>query len=226
MKKPWDGIIPAETQEHYRLAGFGAPSAPGRRPALLIIDVQYKTVGETPKPLREGLADHPTNCGEAGWNAIPHIAAMVQVFREMKFPILYPYVAPRNDRGGKFGRMPSLSGTSARAYDIVDEVAPQPEDILLPKYRPSSFFGTTLTSRLIGFGVDTVYITGCTTSGCVRATAVDAYSLDFKVVIPHECVFDRSPVSHAVNLFDLASKYADVTSTTEAIASVNAMSGK
>lgn len=216
--QPWDGIVPQETQDHYRLAGFGARiAAGGQRPALLIIDVQYHAVGETPRPLPEGLAEHPMNCGEAGWKSVPHIAALLSVFRQRGFPVLYPNVAPRNDRGGKFGRMPAFSGTSTRGYEIVEEIAPQEGDILIPKNYPSSFFATPLASRLNGLRVDTLFIAGCTTSGCVRATAVDAYSLNYKVVIPHECVFDRSPVSHAVNLFDLASKYADVVTVREAI---------
>jgi nicotinamidase-related amidase len=220
MGNPWDGFVPEETQEHYRKAGFAAPSAPGRRHALLVIDVQYHAVGESPKPLSDAVAEHPMSCGEAAWRSIPHISRMIEAFRSKGRPILYPHVAPRDHRGGKFGRMPSFSGTGSRGYEIVAEVAPQSQDILLPKNYPSSFFGTPLTSLLNALGVDTLFITGCTTSGCIRATTVDAYSLNYKVVIPHECVFDRSPVSHAVNLFDMASKYADVTNTSDAIATI------
>jgi maleamate amidohydrolase len=222
---PWDGVVPEETRENYRRAGFGARSAPGRRPALLIIDVQYHAVGETPRPLPEALSEHPMNCGEAGWQAIPYIAKLLAAFREKGLPVLYPNVAPRNDRGGKFGRMPSFGGTGERGYQIVEEIAPRDEDILLPKNYPSSFFATPLASRLNGLGVDTLFVTGCTTSGCVRATVVDAYSLNYKVVVPHECVFDRSPISHAVNLFDMASKYADVVHTQQALEMLKA-SGK
>lgn len=220
MGKPWDGIVPQETQEHYRRAGFGARTAPGKRHALLVIDVQYHATGETPKPLSEAIADHPMSCGEAAWRSIAQISRMIEAFRSKGFPILYPHVAPRNHRGGKFGRMPSFSGTGTRGYEIVAQLAPRPEDILLPKNYPSSFFATPLASHLNALQVDTLFITGCTTSGCIRATTVDAYALNYKVVIPHECVFDRSPVSHAVNLFDMASKYADVTDTSDAISTV------
>lgn len=215
--QPWDGIVPEETQELYRRAGFGARSEAGRRPALLIIDVQYHAVGETPRPLPEALLEHPMNCGEVGWKAIPHIATLLKVFRQRGLPVFYPNVSPRNDRGGKFGRMPTFSGTAPRGYQIVETIGPREDDIVIPKNYPSSFFATALASHLNSVRVDTLFITGCTTSGCVRATAVDAYSLNYKVVIPYECVFDRSPVSHAVNLFDLASKYADVVTVQEAI---------
>jgi nicotinamidase-related amidase len=214
--QPWDGIIPEETQALYRRAGFGARSPAGQRPALLIIDVQYHAVGETPRPLSEAVLEHPMSCGEAGWKAIAHIAPLLKAFRERGLPVFYPNVAPRNDRGGKFGRMPSFGGTAPRGYQIVEEVAPREDDFVIPKNYPSAFFATALASHLNGVRADTLFITGCTTSGCIRATAVDAYSLNYKVIVPHECVFDRSAVSHAVNLFDLASKYADVVTAQEA----------
>jgi nicotinamidase-related amidase len=102
-------------------------------------------------------------------------------------------------------------------YEFVERVAPRDGDITIPKRHPSAFFGTTLTSYLIDLGVDTLFITGCTTSGCVRATVVDAFAYNFRVVVPHDAVYDRSPTVHAVNLFDMAQKYADVVSTAEAV---------
>jgi nicotinamidase-related amidase len=80
----------------------------------------------------------------------------------------------------------------------------------IAKQKPSCFFGTIFMSHLNFFDVDTLILVGCSTSGCLRATAVDAYSYNFKVVIPEECAFDRFECSHAVNLFDLNCKYADV----------------
>jgi isochorismate hydrolase len=97
-----------------------------------------------------------------------------------------------------------------RGYDFVAEVAPNPEDVLLPKKHPSAFFGTPLVSHLVDLGADMLVVTGCTTSGCVRGTVVDAFAYNFRVLVPQECVYDRSATSHAVNLFDMASKYADV----------------
>jgi len=109
-------------------------------------------------------------------------------------------------------------------YDFVAEVAPREGDVLLPKKHPSAFFGTPLASYLVGLGADTLVVTGCTTSGCVRGTVVDGFAYNFRVLVPHDCVYDRSAVSHAVNLFDMSEKYADVMSTGEAIERLNGLS--
>lgn len=217
MTRPWDGIIPAREQEIYRAAGFGNRSGLGRRPALLVIDVQYRTVGETPRPIEEAIREYATSCGEIGWRAVGHIGPLMDVFRSRGLPVIFPHVAPKASYdGGRFAdKVPTIMSVPPRGYEFVREVAPRPGDILLPKYHPSAFFGTPLASHLVNQGVDSLVVTGCTTSGCVRGTVVDAFSLNYRVVVPEECVYDRSSVSHAVNLFDIASKYADVVGAGE-----------
>jgi nicotinamidase-related amidase len=217
--KPWENIITEQDLAVYRAAGFGRVSGMGVRPALLVIDTQYRTVGSSPLPILESLNEYPTSCGEIGWEAITNIAKLISVFRKLQLPIIYPHVAQKTRHdGGRFAeKVPAITAIPARGYDFVEEVAPMLEDILIPKYHPSAFFGTALTSHLINLQVDTVFVTGCTTSGCVRATVVDAFSLNYKVVVPKECVFDRSTVSHAVSLFDISSKYGDVLALDELI---------
>jgi nicotinamidase-related amidase len=105
-------------------------------------------------------------------------------------------------------------------YDFMAEIAPVEGDILLPKKHPSAFFGTPLTSYLVDLGVDTLIVTGCTTSGCVRGTVVDGFAYNFRAIVPHDCVYDRSQVSHAVNLFDMSEKYADVMSCDELLSAM------
>jgi maleamate amidohydrolase len=105
----------------------------------------------------------------------------------------------------------------ARGYDFVKEIEPRDSELKLPKNQASAFFGTPLVAHLVQMGVDTVVITGCTTSGCVRGSAVDANAYNFKTVVVEDAVYDRSPTSHAVNLFDIAHKYADVVTARETI---------
>ncbi len=146
--------------------------------------------------------------------------------RRLGLPVLYPHVAPkdaRTDAGRLAAKVPAMFGVDARGYDFVAEIAPQAGDLLLPKKHPSAFFGTPLLSHLIDLGVDTLFVTGCSTSGCVRASVVDAFSYNFRVVVPQDCVFDRSPTSHAVNLFDMNAKYADVVPVAEGLAMLAAL---
>jgi maleamate amidohydrolase len=220
--QPWDNIIPQEEQDNYRAAGFGRRSGLGKRPALLIIDVQYRTVGTAPKPFREAIKEYPTSCGDVGWKAVARIAEILAVFRANDWPVLYPHVAPKEsfDTGRLAEKVPALMGVPRKAYEFVAEVAPQGKDTLLPKKHPSAFFGTPLASYLIDLGADTLVVTGCTTSGCVRGSVVDAFAYNFRVLVPSDAVYDRSQVSHAVNLFDMSEKYADVMTTSECIAAL------
>ena len=221
----WDDVISAEEQKAYAAAGFGRPSGLGKRPALLIIDVQYRTVGTERKPFYEAIKEFPTSCGEVAWDAVEAMVPLIQLFRDRGWPVMYPHVAPKMaDEGGRLAeKVPAIMGVSAKGYEFVAEIAPKPGDVLLPKKHPSAFFGTALCSHLIDKQIDTVIVVGCSTSGCVRGTAVDAFSLNFKVAIPQECVYDRSITSHKVNLFDLGQKYADVLPTHELIAKLQAI---
>lgn len=212
---PWDKVIPREEQETYALAGLGRPGGFGQRPALLVIDVQYRSVGDRPMPIREAIKQYPTSCGEPGWSAIAHIATLVNIFRKNGWPVIFPHVAPKSehDQGSFAAKIPGIMNIPPEGYQFVREVAPQPGELCLPKTQASAFFGTPLASYLVGAGIDSLVFTGCTTSGCVRASVVDACALNFKSIVPSDAVFDRSQVSHAVNLFDIASKYADVLPT-------------
>ena len=164
-----------------------------------------------------------------GWHNHPaHFGKNVQLaaFRDKGFPVLYPHVAPKNaatDGGRLAQKIPSIMGIDEKGYDFVEEVAPVAGDVLLPKKHPSAFFGTPLTSHLIDLGVDTLVVTGCTTSGCVRASVTDAFALNFKVIVPEDCVYDRAPTSHAVNLWDMNGKYADVMPSDEVAATLQGL---
>ncbi len=219
MANPWDGIISEEEQRAYNAAGFGRSSGIGKRPALIIIDVQYRTVGSHPMPFWEAIKEYPTSCGDVAWKAVAQIEKLLKLFRERDWPVLYPYVSPKLgfDAGRLSDKVPAIMNVASKGYDFVAEIAPAEKDVLLPKKHPSAFFGTPLASYLINAQADTVVVTGCSTSGCVRGSVVDAFAYNFRTLVPYDACYDRSPTSHAVNLFDMASKYADVTSTDEAL---------
>lgn len=225
MTKPWKDVITADDEQRYEKAGFGRPSGFGTRPALLIIDVQYRTLGDTPKPFYEALNDYTTACGETGWAAVSHIKRLLEVFRKNGHPVLYPHVAPKlsYDAGTLGAKVPSIMSIPEKGYQIPPELAPQPQDIMLPKKHPSAFFGTPLASYLVDLQVDSLIVAGCSTSGCVRSTVVDAFAYNYKVLVPHDAVYDRSETVHQVNLFDMGQKYADVLSTTEIIGAIEAL---
>jgi nicotinamidase-related amidase len=222
MTKPWDGVISEEEQRAYNAAGFGRATGLGKRPALLIIDVQYRTVGTVPMPFWDAIKEFPTSCGEVAWKAVHNISRLLAVFRERGWPVLYPHVAPKEtfDYGRLSDKVPAIMNVGSKGYEFVAEIAPTDKDILLPKKHPSAFFGTPLTSYLMNLGVDSLVVTGCSTSGCVRSSVVDAFSYNFRVLVPEDAVYDRSATSHAVNLFDMASKYADVAPTETAVATL------
>lgn len=222
MAQIWDGIIPEDERKQYEAAGFGKSSGVGKTPALLIIDVQYRTVGTEPKPFWESIKEFPTSCGDVGWAAVANIARLLALFRENDWPVIYPYVAPKEsfDTGRLAAKVPALMGVAAKGYEFVPECAPQDGDILLPKRHPSAFFGTPLVSYLVERGIDTLVVTGCTTSGCVRGSVVDGFAYNYRCVVPHDAVYDRSHTSHLVNLFDMNAKYADVLSTDDTLATL------
>ena len=223
--RPWDHLISEDEKKAYRAAGFGRPTGIGQRPALLIIDVQYRTTGTERRPFWESIKEFPTACGEPAWDAIGNIAKLLALFRERGWPVLYPYVSPKQgfDAGRLSDKVPAIMGVAAKGYEFVAEVAPSEKDILVPKKHPSAFFGTPLASYLINTGADTLVVTGCSTSGCVRGTVVDGFAYNYRVLVPQDAVFDRSAVSHAVNLFDMSEKYADVMPAQDALTVLRAI---
>jgi maleamate amidohydrolase len=222
-KRIWDDYLSEIDKQVYEKAGFGKSVGFGKRPAILIIDVQYRTVGEASAPIMEAMETYPTAVGERGWESVNQIQRILEVARMKKYPVLYPVVERKNefDTGRWKDKIPGMTSSEhmigSRGTQIVEEVAPQPGDIIVSKRYASAFFGTPLMTYLNDLDVDTLIVTGCTTSGCVRATVVDAFSYGFKVIVPEDAVYDRGEVSHAINLFDMNSKYADVMSTDEVI---------
>ena len=182
----------------------------GRSPALLIIDMAY------------GWTDPEYATGSQRLDeAIVGINRILPVCREHGIPIIYTtYPAPRNDEEPMHSTDEAkqrYSPWDAHACEIDDRLAPLPGELVIYKENASAFFGTSLTTYLIDNGVDTLIITGCSTSACVRATSTDARAYRFKAIVPRECVQDRAAAAHEWNLLDIDAKFADVVSTDEVI---------
>ncbi len=226
MSRIWEDIITPEEIQIYKEAGFaGQRAGMGNSPALLIIDVQYRSVG-TNVPILQSIREsgYNSSCGEMAWSSVSKIEKLLAVAREKSIPVIYAIVERSNkfDAGRWADKVPGF-GTQKihregnRGTEIVEEIKPEENDIIISKRYPSAFFGTHLMTHLNILRVDSLIVTGCTTSGCIRATVIDAFSYGFKVIIPQECVYDRSITSHKVNLFDMNHKYADVLTVNEVI---------
>ena len=214
--RPWDRFISDRDREVYAKSGFGASVGIGERPTLLIIDAQYRTTGEGPLPIMEAMEQYATAVGEDAWRAIGQIEKLVAVFRSKDWPVMYAQgERTGTQEGARYtDKIPSLSADynlpGSRGAQIVEQLTPEPGDVIIYKRFPSIFFGTNLVTQLVAAGADTLVVVGCTTSGCVRGTVVDGMSYGFRCVVPEDCVWDRGEASHAINLFDIAQKYADV----------------
>ncbi len=164
---------------------------------------------------------YPTAVGERGWAAVDKIRELLAAARPKGVPVLYPVVERKDrfDTGRWKDKIPGMDSEEhrigQRGTQMVEEVAPQPGDVVVSKRYASAFFGTPLMTYLNDLDVDTLVVTGCTTSGCVRATVMDAFSYAFRVIVPEDAVYDRGEASHAINLFDMSQKYADVLTTSE-----------
>lgn len=228
-KRIWDDHISDRDREVYEKAGFGSSSGFGSRPAVLVIDVQYRTVGERREPILEAMDAYPTAVGERGWAAVDRIQDLLRAARGKDLPVLYPVVERKDrfDTGRWKDKIPGMDSEEhrigQRGTQIVEEVAPESGDVVVSKRYASAFFGTPLMTYLNDLGVDSVVVTGCTTSGCVRATVMDAFSYAFRVVVPEDAVYDRGEASHAINLFDMNQKYADVVTTEEVLSYIGGL---
>lgn len=199
----WDGILPPEDLAVMGTR-WGQQRGFGVQPALLVVDMTYAFVDDR----------FPLGHGRTGWPCVDAIKTLLDLARQKGIPVCYTGGQPaRNEaeRGlWKSRNRAQLSPDLPDPNTIVPQLEPLPTETVIRKRRPSAFFGTELASLLIHQRVDTVILTGMVTSGCVRATAVDAFSYNFHVVIPEECVADRVQVPHAVALFDVQMKYGDV----------------
>ena len=206
-------------------AGFGQAIGVGRRPAMVVIDAQRYMVA----PDADHDAAFPSSCGDMGRAALARLAALPEL-RRRGIPLFYTRfeLAPDGSDIGVYGRKRPLLETGnwclagSTGAEIHPVVAPVAGDIQFVKKKPSAFYGTPLTALLVDRGIDTVLLSGGSTSNCVRATAIDAMSFNYRTVVVEDCVFDRLSISHQVALFDLERQAADVLDSDAILAAIDA----
>lgn len=218
----WDSYLTEQDKAHSTLQP-PVNRGLGDRPVLLLVDIYRSAFGDSAEPLLDSIKSWPGSCGTAAWESLPRIKALLEAAREAAIPVVHvtglaELPSWRDERltdGRGAGRQ-----QRAEQFAIMDEVAPSDGEVVLRKAAPSAFWGTPLAGYLHQLGADSLIVAGETTSGCVRATVVDACSYRYKVTVVEECVFDRTEAAHAINLFDMAHKYADVIALSDMLSTL------
>lgn len=221
MTRIWTDLLTATDHEVIRRSGFGKNRPLGQRPALLIIDAQWNYTGED-EPIADTQEKWPFGCGERAWRAAERLKPVLDEARRVGIPVFFS----RQIQQGTLEFITSIDKTDkhnanelegSKGVQIVDMLAPVRGEIVVNKSYASVFYGTPLLSFLVKLKIDTLLVAGGTTSGCVRATVVDAVMRNYDVAVIEDCTFDRIEASHAMSLFDMWLKYANVSASGEAL---------
>lgn len=218
---PWDAVLTDRDRRVIANAGYGKPRGLGTTPVLVVIDCQYNYIGAD-EPVDQQQDRWPAGGGSDAWDAVRTIGTLLDTARRTDVPVLFTRnVQKRTVRFDSFVGKSSWDKRAtldeAEGSKIVAEISPQPDDLVLDKSYASAFYGTPLLTYLVGLGADTIVLTGVSTSGCVRATAVDAVTRGYRVGVVADAVADRIGASHRVALLDLWMKYTDVLDAASAI---------
>jgi nicotinamidase-related amidase len=219
----WKDVVRPEVLEMY--SSYARKTFVGPAPALVAIDLYESAYQGGNKPMEELIKTHPSSCGANAYAAIEPTKRLFAASRRAGLPIFYSTGDTRPDS------LPNVVTATKRRngprdpnlFAIRPEFKPQRGDVVITKQRASVFFGTPIVAHLTQLGVRTIIMCGESTSGCVRASAVDAYSYGFHVVLVEECCFDRSDLSHKVNLFDMHHKYCDVMKLDQVVAHLDGL---
>ena len=214
--KDWMKLIPEADLATYRRGGFLGDLKFGVRTALIVVDCTYGFTGSPGLTLEQAIAEFPTACGPVSRETMPRLVRLIAAFRDRNLPIVFTradFVGTQY--AGKATKSPGGRKRNARFNDFPPEITPREGEYVLEKTKASGFFQTPLNAYLVRERIDTVVICGVSTSGCVRATTVDAFSNGFATFVVDDCCFDRSWFAHCANLFDMQAKYASVVSLGE-----------
>ncbi len=194
----------------YRTKGLAAEVGFGRRPAVLVVDFIV------------GFTDPQSPLGSDLDAEVAATRELLDAARRAAAPAFFTttaYGPGCRDAGHFVRKVPALETLQqgSRQVELDPRLGRRPDEVLLEKKFASAFFGTALASMLAALSVDTVLLAGCTTSGCVRASAVDALQHGFRLIVPRQCVGDRAPEAHRANLLDIHGKYGDVVELGEVL---------
>jgi maleamate amidohydrolase len=227
MAEPiWNQFLTERDKRVFGFAGYGARAGFGKRPALLVIDVNYNFCGDKREPIEESIKRWRNSCGEDAWDALPQLKRLIDAAHEQGLPVIYTTGIRREDnwdngswswKNNRNDEALRVRHTNQDGNEIMAQIAPEPQDIVVPKQKPSGFHGTNMQSYLTLLGCDSVIVCGTTTSGCVRATVLDSFSYNYRTTVVEEGCFDRSQASHALSLCDMHAKYADVLKLDEVV---------
>jgi nicotinamidase-related amidase len=220
----WKDTVPPDVLDiykHYSRKTFVGPS-----PALLAIDLYELAYQGGAKPVAQLHNTYPSTCGENAHAAIEPTKRLFAAARAAGIPVIYTTRKPDTRGVNSTHRDHGGNALPEDIYDIYEAFPPQPGELIIHKERASGFFGTPLVAHLRLMGVDSLIVCGESTSGCVRASVVEGYSYGYHITVVEECTYDRSMLSHKVNLFDLHHKYADVMKVDEVIAHLTKMARK
>lgn len=199
--------------QNYARAGYHAKQSRGSRPALILIDFA-KAYFDPAAPLFGG---------EGCQTALDNAARLAPAARRAGIPVIFTevkYQPGGRDGGAFYAKVPALScfDAGAETQELAPPLTVEADDIVITKQYPSAFFGTSLAATLQWLKVDTLLLTGVTTSGCVRASCIDSISHGFVTLVVEDAVGDRAEGPHRANLFDMSAKYADLLTTDDTIA--------
>jgi maleamate amidohydrolase len=208
-----------EARKVYAAARLGQAVTMGDRPAVLVVDFSC------------GFTDSECDLGSDLTAEVEATRRLLDAARAKGLPVIFTtigYEPSLKDGGLWLQKVPSLGDlqVGGRWVEIDPRLAPREDETIVLKKGASAFFGTNLASILVTQGIDSVVLCGATTSGCIRATAIDLLQYGFPALVPRECVGDRAQAPHEANLFDIQAKYADVVSLDEALAYVESVAGK
>lgn len=218
----WQDLLPDRDYQVLKDAGYGQVAPMGERAALLIVDVTHGFCGPRSMPTEMALQDQRHACGEPAWEAVTQIVELLHHVRQKNGLVIFSKMRDIVSTRSSINRSAEKNSRALEDRDnpieneIVEELTPLPTEYVFEKDMPSLFFGTSVLPLLIKNRVDTVVISGGTTSGCIYATALDAFSNNLAVAVISDGTFDRVELPHWTFLMDIDMKYGNVMSSAEA----------